>query len=156
LDRNLTWEKHIEVVTSKVAKSIGIIRRLKPYLTPNIIQNLYCTIILPDITYSNAIWTNTFEAKLKKLKSQQKQSITLFAQTAGGQDIFKVEKILKLEDIDKLQLYIILRDFHNGNLPSSLTSIFKILHKYTLTTQEHEITCTQDTTKQKQLNKTLI
>jgi hypothetical protein len=140
LDKNLTWEKHIEIITTRVAKSIGIIRRLKPYLTPNIIKTLYCTMILPHITYCNAIWTNTSQARLKKLKSLQKQSIKLFSQTAGGQDIFKSEKVLKLEDIGGLQLYTILRDFHNGNLPSSLSNIFMLntqLHPHNTRTRDN-------------------
>lgn len=133
LDKDLTWEKHIEIVTSKVARNIGIMRRLKSYLPPNILKTLYCTLILPQITYCNTIWTNTYKIRLARLKSLQKQAIKLFAQTGEAQNVYKTENLLKLEDIGNLQLYTIIKDFFKGNLPNSLSSLFNLnteIHAY--------------------------
>jgi hypothetical protein len=140
LDKHLTWAKQIEMVTAKVARGIGVIQRLKPYMTPATIKTLYCTLVLPHLTYCNAIWTNTHKSNLTKLQSLQKKALKLFSKPAKGQNIFKSEKLLKLKDIGKLQMYTIVKEFHHNTLPQSIASNFTLstdIHKHNTRTKHN-------------------
>ena len=56
IDSNLTWKNHIDSITKKDAKSVGIIKRIRHCLPNNILHTLYNTLILPYINYCNIIW----------------------------------------------------------------------------------------------------
>ena len=46
IDEHLSWNAHIKKISNKVAKSIGILNRLKRYMPPNILRTLYSALIL--------------------------------------------------------------------------------------------------------------
>ena len=56
IDSHLTWKTHIDNVTKKVAKSVGIIKRVRHCLPVDTLNTLYNTLILPYINYCNIIW----------------------------------------------------------------------------------------------------
>ena len=45
LNENLSWNSHIEFISTKVAKCIGIMNRLKRFLPPHILKTLYFTLV---------------------------------------------------------------------------------------------------------------
>ena len=54
----LSWKSHIKHVTSKVAKSVGIISKARKYLDKKTLETLYYTMIYPYLLYCNIIWGN--------------------------------------------------------------------------------------------------
>ena len=65
--RSLYWEEHIKQIRSKVSKNIGILWKLKAYLTSKLLFMVYNSLILPYITYCNLIWSSANESKLDML-----------------------------------------------------------------------------------------
>ena len=51
IDEHLSWNAHIKKISNKVAKSIGILNRLKRYMPPNILRTLYSALILPNFLF---------------------------------------------------------------------------------------------------------
>ncbi len=51
VDGNLTWKYHIDNITSKISKTIGIITRLRHFVPLSTPQNIYRCLILPYISY---------------------------------------------------------------------------------------------------------
>ena len=47
MDDKLTWKKHIEHISKKIAKSIGIMYRLKPFVNTETLLSLYYTLVYP-------------------------------------------------------------------------------------------------------------
>ena len=47
IDCNLTWKDHIELVSKKISKNVGIIKRIRHCLPSNVLNTLYNTLILP-------------------------------------------------------------------------------------------------------------
>ena len=72
IDSNLTWKNHIDSITKKVAKSVGIIKRIRHCLPNNILHTLYNTLILPYINYCNIIWAKTKVTRNNKYTAPQK------------------------------------------------------------------------------------
>lgn len=73
MDQSLKWNIHIDEINKKIAKSIGILKRISYLLPSNILTNLYYTLIYPYLTYCNMIWTSTYTSHLNKLKIAQKK-----------------------------------------------------------------------------------
>ena len=56
LDSKLTWKHQIDMITKKVAKTIGIMARAKQYLNKKTLIQLYFAFAYPYLTYGNIIW----------------------------------------------------------------------------------------------------
>ena len=56
IDKNLTWESHIIYISKKIAKVLGELRRLKPYLPRDILITIYKSFIQPHFDYCSEIW----------------------------------------------------------------------------------------------------
>ena len=77
IDDNLSWKKHIDYITKKVAKSVGIIKRIHYKLAINALKTLYNTLILPYLNYWNIIWAINNVTRLKPLLMQQKKDVRI-------------------------------------------------------------------------------
>ena len=53
IDENLTWKNHIEYVSNKVPKSIGIICKSKNILSKRLMKQLYFSFIHSYLNYAN-------------------------------------------------------------------------------------------------------
>ena len=51
LESNLSWNKHINHISLKVSKAIGILYRLKSVYPLSVLLNLYNTLVLPYFNY---------------------------------------------------------------------------------------------------------
>lgn len=77
IDSKLTWHDHISHLCSQVAKSVGIIGRLK-YIPPkNVLRAIYLTLVYPRLSYCSLAWSGTSNTSLNKLTVLQKRAIGL-------------------------------------------------------------------------------
>ena len=51
IDNNLSWKSHVKHIKTKISKSLSIINKAKPYLDVNALRTLYCSLILPYLSY---------------------------------------------------------------------------------------------------------
>ena len=56
IDEKLNWEKHINYVSNIISKKIGILYRIRHFVTRNTLIMLYNAFILPHITYGLEVW----------------------------------------------------------------------------------------------------
>ena len=49
IDENLTWKNHINYIENKIAKNVGIIKRVRYLLLEKTLNTLYNTLVLPNI-----------------------------------------------------------------------------------------------------------
>jgi hypothetical protein len=56
IDEALTWTNHITHISSKISKSIGIIKKLSHILPNQVLITLYNTLITPYLNYCNIVW----------------------------------------------------------------------------------------------------
>ena len=74
IDNSLSWEKQIEHVCSKVSPKIGILYRLSKFLSQNILNIIYNTIIQPDFDYCVTVWGNCSSVHFNKLQKLQNRA----------------------------------------------------------------------------------
>ena len=77
IDSNLSWKQHIDYITLKISKTVGLIAKLRHFVPTDILLSIYRSLILPYLTYGLVIWGQTCKSYLKKILVLQKQVLRL-------------------------------------------------------------------------------
>ena len=70
-------KKHLKYTKSKIAKSIGLMYKAKPFLDKDSLFRLQLSYIHSDINFANLAWESTHKTNLKKIRSQQKHALAI-------------------------------------------------------------------------------
>ena len=127
IDENLTWKDHINYVKNKIAKSIGIISRLKYYLPETTLNTLYNTLVLPYLNYCNIIWANNKPTRLKPLLLLQKRCMRIITNSvynAHSLPLFSKLNQLTIFDLNKLLIATFMFRHYSNCLPSIFSNYF--------------------------------
>ena len=79
IDSGLKFNLHIKALESKIARSIGVISKLKQILPTSALRTLYYSMIHPHLLYGIVIWGSTFKTYLGKLSILQNKSSRILA-----------------------------------------------------------------------------
>ena len=107
IDEHLTFKLHIEHILKKLSKSVGILFKLNSFLPFHILLTLYNTLLLPYFNYGIISYHNAPHYALDRLKICQKRAIRAICRleyNAHTNDYFKEHKILKLDDIYRVNI----------------------------------------------------
>src|SRR6218665_3619310 len=77
IDEHLTWNEHIKVTSNKIAKNIGIIRKISCLLPSSVLTSLYYTLVYPYLLYGNIIWASNYDIRVKPMVLLQKRIIRI-------------------------------------------------------------------------------
>ena len=136
LDANLNWKSHIHHVAGKVKRSIGTLFKIRKFVTPKILLQLYYSLIYPYLTYGLILWGNTYVTNLNPLVTLQKRVvriITFSHYDAHTSPLFKELSIIKLLDLIPLHNSLFMYDYFNNNLSPVFNDFFKsvsTVHSY--------------------------
>ena len=78
IDNRLNWQHHINYISCKVAKGIGIILKIRKVLDNESLRSLYYAFIYPYMMYCNHVWENACSFYLNKLIILQKKLFALW------------------------------------------------------------------------------
>ena len=66
-DCNLKWKHHINFVSLKISKTIGILARLRHFAPTETLLMIYRSLILPYLSYGITVWGLAAKSYIKKL-----------------------------------------------------------------------------------------
>ena len=169
LNQHMTWKNHIKKVSTKIAKTSGILNKIKNYMPKYILLQLYHSLILPHLNYGILVWGHNTNSLLL-LQKRIIRTITNSKYNAHTDPLFRQLNLLKIHDIrtifelkfyhklcnNKLPEYFLQsyiqtnQDIHNINtrnrhslvIPTHHHQFFQTSLKYTLT---HTVNNTLDT-----------
>ena len=114
IDSNLSFKYHIEELTKKVARAIGVLYKIKPFVSAKILTNIYYAIIYPFLLYGVVVWGNASNVLLKPIHILQKTFVrmatnndtyfTIHRGLAHTPPLFNQLNLLTIYDIFKLQV----------------------------------------------------
>jgi hypothetical protein len=107
INENLTWNDHIDILKNKINKNLGVIRKVSHVLPCEVLYTLYNTLIHPYLDYCNIAWASRPNTKLDELFRLQKKALRIIAKRKWNDHtspLFKSKSILKLYDLNKLQV----------------------------------------------------
>lgn len=134
LDETLTWKSHIDLIQSKVAKSLGILYKAKFLLNQKRLKNIYFSFIHSYLNYANIAWASIHYTKLKKLHNQQKHASRIIYnedRMTSAQPLLNKLRALNIYQINIYQTLLFMYKIRNNLAPNILKSNFQhINHKY--------------------------
>ena len=77
IDQHLPWKPHIDFVSKKISKSVGIIAKARFYLSSQTLMTLYYSLVYPFLTYCNVVWSSTYCSNLNCIYLLQKRLVRL-------------------------------------------------------------------------------
>ena len=102
INKHLNWNNHIDHISLKISRVIGILTRLRHTVPIDVLLLLYNSLVLPHINYSLLVWGhNPF--RITKLQKKCLRIITSSKIFAHCDPIFKNLRLLKTEDIFKIK-----------------------------------------------------
>ena len=113
INNRLNWNSHINKVTNKISKTVGILNKLRSFLRSDELQTIYNTLILPHLIYGILAWGRQTNA----IHKIQKRAIRIIAANAHTEPLFKQLNLLKACDICKLQELKCYHKLINRQLP---------------------------------------
>lgn len=129
IDKSLKFNKHIHYISTIVSRNIGIISRVRHCLDTKITHLLYNTLILPYLNYCCIIWGSNYDSQLQKLFILQKRAVRLIEHIyppQSSEPIFKKYKILKVKDIAKSQMLLVMHKFITNQLPKVFDNLYSL------------------------------
>lgn len=67
IDRQLSWNDHVQIVCKSFNKKLGVLKRIK-FLPKSTLETIYFKTIIPSVLYGVAVWGSCSSALLEKLE----------------------------------------------------------------------------------------
>ena len=116
INEHLTWNDHINKVSNKISKNIGILNNMKYLLPEKAKLHIYNSLIVSHLNFGVMLWGSKCDRVLK-LQKKAVRIIKLKKYNAHTEPIFKELKILRIEHIVKQQELKFYFKFRNDLLP---------------------------------------
>ena len=137
VDEFLDWDEHVTQLCNKLSRSLYCMQSVKNILPKHCLRLLYFSYFHSHLNYGISLWGPMCKKmKLNRLIIQQKKTIRIVDKlryNASTNNSFKKWKILKLDDMIKLDLCTLSHKFTFNNLPEPIKSLFTltpIQHNY--------------------------
>ena len=134
MDENLSWKEHLKYTENKIAKSIGLMYKAKPFLDKDSLLSLYFSYIHSYISYANLAWASTNKNNFKKIHSQQKHALRVVYDKdryCHMKELFRSSNVLNVYKLNVLNTSIFMHKIKTRTGPAAFHTIFKMSsHSY--------------------------
>ena len=117
LDQRMTWAPHIQSLQKRVASAVWALYQLKKVASQRTLRTVYHALIHSKLQYCISSWGAAAPSNLIKLTSLQKRAIRTICRAhylAHTSGLFKRQKILKLEDLYRLSVAVVVSRYKHG------------------------------------------
>ena len=129
ISSDLKWNKHIEHISLKISKVIGIMFRMKYILPSGILHTIYNTLIMPHYSYCLLTWGSKIHIGHRLLLLQKKalRMIDDSHYIAHTEPICKKLQIVKISDLFRITVWKFYYKLTNTLLPSYFNQMMPTL-----------------------------
>ena len=127
IDNKLNWKMHVDYVSGKIARGIGILVKDRKVFSNECMINLYYAFIYPYLIYCNHIWGNTYKTTLSKLQLLQNKAIRIITGSpprTNNETLYKHNCMLNLNKINTYLVGKFMYDVYNCIVPDMFTDMF--------------------------------
>jgi hypothetical protein len=128
IDSHLSWNSHIQYISNKISKGIGILLRARQSLYIESLLTLYNSLIKPYFTYCITSWGNTTKGNMNKLYILQKKILRILTKSefyAHTEPLYKKLKIMNICDLHQYFMGIFVYKSLNCLYPKPWNNLFK-------------------------------
>ena len=128
IDKNLTRKHHIDTVSLKISKTVGLLAKLRHFVPRQIILKIYESLIYPYITNELAAWCQAAKTHINKILLLQKRALRII-NFSDRRDhaipLFIDANVLPLNFLYYQTISNFIHDVHNNMVPSGILNIFQ-------------------------------
>ena len=99
LDDKLCWDNHVDMICKKVAAGTAAIKRVKPFVPPEMLQVIYNSLVQPYFDYCSPVWDNCgvgLKEKLQKYQNRAARILTGATYDIRTVNVFETQLLRKL------------------------------------------------------------
>ena len=129
LDEYPSWKEHLKYTENKIAKSIGLMVKAKPFLDKNSLLSLYFSYIHLYINFANLAWASTHKTNLKNIHSQQKHALRIAYNKDRNyhtKELFRSCNVLNVYKLNLLNTSILMQKIKTGTALAAFHTTFKM------------------------------
>ena len=127
IDNKLSWAEHINHISRKVSKSIGIIIKARKSFDNDTLLNLYNASILPHISYCIHVWGTAASVHIERLHVLQKKIVRIICGVhprTHTQPLFQLLHLLSINQIRDNFVAIFMFKMKNNMMPAHFGQMF--------------------------------
>ena len=127
IDSNLTWKSHVDYISLKISRLVGIIAKLRHYVPKYTLQKVYHGLMHPYLTYGISIWGQAHKTILNPLLVLQKRVIRLINYANYRDHVIPFFIDSKISPLNFLYFYntaCLMHDIINNNSPLNIADLF--------------------------------
>jgi hypothetical protein len=121
INENLNWKSHVDFISKKISKVVGILNKLKHTLPEQVLFTIYNSLIVPHLNYGALIWERNLN-RLVILQKKALRAITKSKYNVHTSILFKNLNTLKCQDICALHCLKFCYKLENKLLPNYFLS----------------------------------
>ena len=143
MDSRLSWNSHINTLSSKISRNAGIIYRLKGLVPESVLRNLYNSFIQSHLNYCSSVWGLGTKSSLNKLFTSQKKSVRAIENRYNNcyynpdtgelpchtKDIFSRNNILTVHNLIAKNCLIFMQKVYLNISPKNILQLFSIVNE---------------------------
>ena len=120
IDKNLTWEKQIDLVCKSANRKITLMKLLSKYIDQTSLKQYYNSYVLPVFDYGCVVWGNTTHANVTRLVKLQKRAARIILKAdflTPSEQLFKKLNWLKFPKRAQYHTCLVVYKGINGSAP---------------------------------------
>ena len=137
LNENLLWQDHLNTLIPKLSRAVGLLSKIRYHTPKHLLRTIYFSIFNSHMIYTCQVWGQK-ENQIKKISELQDKALRIINFKPINHpvlELYKNNKILKLQDYIKLLNCMFVKDVLAGNhIP-----VFENVSTKTSETQRHRI-----------------
>ena len=134
----MTWNKHINHISMKIARSIGILYRLRNVYPESVLVTIYNTLVLPHFHYCLLLWGSVVKENhsLHLPPNKALRIITNSDYLAHTEPVCKRLRILTISEMFSVAIWAVYYKLMNNKLPEYFSFMKPVLP---VVTERYEI-----------------
>ena len=143
IDRHLTFNNHINNLSVKISRSVGLLYKLNKYLPQTVLLKIYHSLIHPYFNYAMETWFNINNYSSNKLITLQKKSMRAIFNVpynSHTKELFRTSNTIKLKDLFDFKIALYMYKTLELNFdPELLSSLSKVnnIHSHNTRNNDH-------------------
>jgi len=136
IDSDLSFKHHIEHITIKISKTVGMLAKLRHFVPRSTLLQIYQSLIFPYIGYAITVWGGASNCYLDKILRLQKRALR-YMFSVGWRDhavpLFLAADVLPVQFLYFQSVCCLMYDVRNGTAPCNILNLFtntSAIHSY--------------------------
>ena len=128
IDKNLTWKHHIDHISTRISKTVGLLAKLRHHIPFHTLLKIYQSLILPYISYGITVWGQASNTLFTKILLLQKRALRLmhFAhRNKHAVPLFVETKVLPINFLYFKSVINLMHDIYTKTAPPNILNMFK-------------------------------